>query len=157
MAEIENLFPEDIDDFMEDELLDEEEEEIVGFKVSPHFDIETGDFMMDGSGNIMTANEIDSYIQWCTAIIATDRGKSDSYTSDIGIDYDAVFSAVDREEGEMILESEISEALECDPYGRTEYVQHVESEWVGPDAINVSVEVVALDNELVTFNTTITR
>lgn len=157
MAEVENLFPEDIDDFEEDEALDEEEEEIVGFKVSPYFDIDTGDFIIDGSGNITTANEIEAYIQWCTAVIATDRGKCDAYTTDIGIDYDAVFSAVDREEGEMILESEISEALECDPYGRTEFVQNVQFEWVGPDEVNISVEIVALDNELVNFNTTITR
>lgn len=157
MAEVVNLFPEDIDDYMEDEELNEEGEGVVGFKASPFFDIDTGDFVLDGSGNIITSNELEAYIQWCTAVIATDRGKHDAYTNDIGIDYDEIFSAIDKEEAEMILESEISEALECDPYGRTEFVQKVECEWVGPDEINISVEIVALDNELVNFNTTITR
>ena len=157
MAEILNLFPEDLNEDIEDEAFDEEEEEVVGFKVSPHFDLDTGDFMIDGSGSIITADEVEAYVQWCAAVLATDRYNHDSYSSDIGIDYDEIFAAVDREEAVMILESEISEALQCDPYGRTEYVQNVECEWVGPDEINVSVEIVALGNELVTVNTTITR
>ena len=156
MAE-DNLFPDDLELDIDDEELEEDEEEVIGYKIAPYFDMKTGDFLISGTGQITTADGITAYTQWCEAVIATDRYNHDAYTDDIGIDYSEIFAAADREEAQLIIESEISEALACDPYGRTQYVQKVECEWLGPDEVNVSVEVVALDNELVTVNTTISR
>ena len=152
----ENLFPEDIDEEIDEEE-DEDEETVIGYKIAPYFDSNTGDFILNGSGQIITANEVEAYIQWCENVVATDRYNHDSYTDDIGIDYDEVFAAETQEEAETILESEISEALACDPYGRTQYVQNVAFEWTGPDEVEVSIEVMALDNELVTVNTVISK
>lgn len=154
--EEENLFPEDIDEEIDEEE-DEDEETVIGYKIAPYFDSNTGDFILNGSGQIITANEVEAYIQWCENVVATDRYNHDSYTDDIGIDYDEVFAAETQEEAETILESEISEALACDPYGRTQYVQNVAFEWTGPDEVEVSIEVMALDNELVTVNTVISK
>lgn len=154
--EEENLFPEDIDEEIDEEE-DEDEETVIGYKIAPYFDSKTGDFILNGSGQIITANEVEAYIQWCENVVATDRYNHDSYTDDIGIDYDEVFAAETQEEAETILESEISEALACDPYGRTQYVQNVAFEWTGPDEVEVSIEVMALDNELVTVNTVISK
>lgn len=155
--EAESIFPEDIDDDLEDDLEEDDTEEVIGYKIAPYFDTKSGDFILNGSGQVITADEITAYTQWCENIIATDRYNHDSYSDDIGIDYEEVFQAGSREEAEAILESEISEALESDPYGRTQYVQNVSFEWIGPDALNVLVEVVALDNELVTIEQTITK
>ena len=152
----ETLFPEDIDDEIDEEE-DEDEETVIGYKIAPYFDSKTGDFILNGSGQITTADEVEAYTQWCENIVATDRYNHDSYTDDIGIDYDEVFAAETHEEAETILESEISEALACDPYGRTQYVQNVAFEWTGPDEVEVSIEVMALDNELVTVNTVISK
>ena len=152
----ETLFPEDIDDEIDEEE-DEDEETVIGYKIAPYFDSKTGDFILNGSGQITTADEVEAYTQWCENIVATDRYNHDSYTDDIGIDYDEVFAAETQEEAETILESEISEALACDPYGRTQYVQNVSFEWTGPDEVEVSIEVMALDNELVTVNTVISK
>lgn len=157
MPEEENLFPDDLEDELEDLEDDESEEEIIGYKIAPSFDMKSGDFLLNGSGQIITADEVEAYTQWCQNILATDRYNHEAYTDDIGIDYDEVFSAADREEAEIILESEISEALACDPYGRTQYVQNIEFEWIGPDEVAVQIEIVALDNELVTIEQTITR
>lgn len=157
MAEYENLFPDDIDSDISDEELEEEEQEIIGYKVAPYFDTKSGDFLLNGSGQIITADEVTAYTQWCENILATDRYNHEAYTDDIGLDYDEIFAAADREEAELIIESEISEALDCDPYGRTKFVQNVECEWTSPDEVMVSVEIVAFDNELVTVNTTISR
>lgn len=152
----ENLFPADID--KEIEFYDESyEESVIGYKSAPYFDSELGDFIMDGSGRIVDADGVTAYTQWCENIIATDRYNHEGYTSDIGIDYDAVFSAKSHEEAETILESEISEALAVDPCGRTSYVQNVQFEWVNPDEIHVIIDVMALDNELVTIDTVIRR
>ena len=154
----ENLFPDELDEDIDDELLVEDEnEEVAGYKIAPSFDSASGDFLLNGSGQIIDADEIEAYTQWCENIIATDRYNHDAYTDDIGIDYSDVFASNDRKEIEIILESEISEALACDPYGRTQYVQNVEFDWISPDEIVVSVDIVALDNELVTVSATITK
>ena len=158
MADYESLFPQNIDsEISEEELLADNEDEIIKYRIAPYFDSKTGDFLLNGSGQIITADEITAYTQWCENIIATDRYNHEAYTDDIGIDYNEIFAASDREEAELIIESEISEALVCDPYRRTKFVQNVECEWTGPDEVMVSVEIVAFDNEHVTVNTTISR
>lgn len=152
----ENLFPTDIDN--EAEYYEESyEESVIGYKPAPYFDSELGDFILDGSGKIIDADGVTAYTHWCESVIATDRYNHEAYSSDIGIDYDLVFSAKSHEEAEAILESEISEALAVDPCGRTNYVQNVQFEWVNPDEIHVIVDVMALDNELVTIDTVIRR
>lgn len=152
-----NLFPAEFEEELDEDYDESEMDEVVGYKIAPYFDMKSGDFLINGSGQVITAEPVEAYTQWCEAVLATDRYNHECYTDDIGIDYEEIFAAVDREEAKTIIESEISEALACDPYGRTKYVQNVECEWVGPDEINVTVEVVALDNEFVTINTTISR
>lgn len=151
-----NLFPTDID--KEADFYDESyEESVIGYKPAPYFDSQLGDFILDGSGKIIDADGVTAYTHWCEAIISTDRYNHEGYTTDIGIDYNAVFNAKNHEEAETILESEISEALAADPCGRTLYVQNVQFEWVAPDEVHVIVDIMALDNELVTIDTVIKK
>lgn len=159
MADIEmedNLFPEDIDDIDEDILVDEEET-FTGYKEGPYFDTEQGDLVLNGAGQVLIGNKIDVWTVWCEKTIATHRYKCDLYSTDVGIDYDAVWAAEDREEAETILESEIMDALIVDPYGRTQYVQSVEIDWISADSIKVKVTVVGMENEVITVETIINR
>ena len=149
----ENLFPTDFDSDIG--LIASSDETITGYKKAPYFDSTTGDFILDGSGTILDADGVEAYTQWCEAVVATDRYNHDAYSSDIGIDYNLIFSAKTHEEAETLLESEISEALAVDPYHRTKYVKNVLCKWIGPESINVTIEVLALDNELVTIDTVI--
>lgn len=150
-----NLFPEE-DELEEDELVDDDDdEEPIGYKIAPYFDSVIGEFLLDGNGQIVTADEVTAWQHWCENVISTDRYNHDAYTDDIGIDYDEIFKLNDQEEIETELESEISEALTCDPYGRTQYVQNVEFEWITSTEVMVTIEVVGLDNELVTIDTVI--
>lgn len=152
----ENLFPEE-DELEEDELVDDDDdEEPIGYKIAPYFDSALGEFLLNGNGQIVTADEVTAWQHWCENVISTDRYNHDAYTDDIGIDYDEIFRLNDQEEIETELESEISDALTCDPYGRTQYVQNVEFEWLNSNEVIVSIEVVGLDNELVTIDTVIT-
>lgn len=148
-----NLFPEDIDE----NILDEEEDSLVSYKKGPYFDTEKGDLLLNGAGQLLVGNEVEIWASWCEKIIRTPRYVCDLYSTDIGIDYEAVFEAEDREEAESILESEIIEALSVDPYGRTMYVQSVEFEWLSSDSIEVEVTVVGLENEVVTIDTVINK
>lgn len=145
-----NLFPEDIDD-LEEEDIDEEEDEDVGYKMAPYFDSKLGEFLLNGSGQIITADGVTAWQQWCENIIATDRYNHDSYTDDIGIDYEPIFQLDEQEEKESELETEISEALECDPYGRTQYVQDISFEWLSDTEVIVQVDVVGMDNEMISI------
>lgn len=151
-----NLFPKDIDTEMSMENITDETK-IIGYKPAPYFDFETGDFLLNGSGQILTADEIEAYVQWCMNVVFTDRYNHRAYSDDIGIDYTEIFSAETREEAEAILESEITEALACDPYGRTKFVQSIEFDWTGPDEVSVNVSVIALGNEFITFSTVISK
>lgn len=154
MASVENLFPIDFDIEAADDAY-AETDEIIGYKIAPCLDYKTGDFLLNGSGQIITADKVTAYTQWCKNVIATDRYNHDAYGDYIGVDYKAVFSAESKDEAEAILETEISEALLCDPAGRTEYVQSVDCEWHNSEEVSVTIKVVALDNELVTIDTVI--
>lgn len=151
-----NLFPDDIDTVDEDLLQGIEDSSLKGYKKGLYFDMEQGDLLLNGSGQILTANEFQVWSTWCQKIISTPRYACDLYSTDIGIDVEKVFAAEDREEAESILESEINEALIVDPYGRTMYVQSVLFEWLSDDSIAVEVTVVGVENEILTVNTVIT-
>lgn len=148
------LFPEDIDE-LEEDLEEDDSEEDVGYKIAPYFDSRLGDFLLDGNGSVITADGVTAWTQWCENVIATDRYNHDAYTDDIGIDYEELFSAETHEEFETLFETEVSEALMCDPYGRTQYVQHVEFEWLNDTEVNVTIDVVGMDNEIITIDTVI--
>lgn len=149
------LFPKVLEDLydLEDDLEEDDSEEIVGYKEAPYFDSQLGDFRIDGHGRIITADGVTAWSQWCENILATDRYNHESYTDDIGIDYEEIFQTAEtQEEAETLLETEITEALLCDPYGRTKYVQGIEFDWTGPDEVTVNIEVVGMDNELITIS-----
>ena len=150
----ENLFPEDE---LEDDIdeLEDDDDEPIGYKIAPFFDSRLGEFMMNGSGQIIDADGVTAWQHWCENVIATDRYNHDSYTDDIGIDYEEIFQSNDQEEIETLLETEISEALECDPYGRTQYVQNVEFEWLNSTEVIVKVDVVGIENEIISIEQTI--
>lgn len=149
-----NLFPEDIDTV--DELYDVEDVSIQGYKKGLYFDMEQGDLLLNGSGQLLIGNEVQVWSAWCQKIISTPRYACDLYSTDIGIDIEKVFAAEDREEAESILESEINEALIVDPYGRTMYVQSVLFEWLSEDSIEVEITVVGVDNEILNIKNIIT-
>ena len=153
--EEESLFPEDIDE-LEDIDEEEEDDEDVGYKMAPYFDSKLGEFLFGGSGQIVTADGVTAWQQWCENIISTDRYNHDAYTDDIGIDYDKIFKLNDQDEIETALETEISDALSCDPYGRTQYVQSVDFEWISTTEVVVTVDVVGMDNEIITVDAMIT-
>lgn len=147
----ESIFPEDFEMDEDDFDVDEEDDEPIGYKIAPYFDSKRGDFTFNGSGQIIDSDGVTAWYQWCENIIATDRYNHDSYTDDIGIDYEEIFKADDQEEIETLLETEISEALECDPYGRTQYVQNIDFEWLSTSEVIVRIDVVGMESEMISI------
>lgn len=148
-----DLFP-SVDDIVDSDIL-EDDEEVVGYKMAPFFDSTTGEFMFNGNGQIADADGIEGWKQWCENIVNTERFVHSSYSTDIGIDYYSIFALESREEIELALETEISDALMCDPFGRVAYVQGVEFEWISADSVYVTIDIVGIDNELINVNATL--
>ena len=130
----------------------------VGYKKSINFDDETGDLVRNGKNQIETSSSIDAWIQWCINCLQTDRYSLVSYSTDFGIDKQAVFEMYDIEGkamAEVLMEKEITEALLADDYKRTRYVKNFVFDWVGPDTVEIRFTVVGIDNAEIDIQTTI--
>lgn len=151
-----NLLPEGY----EDEIItteDVESEKPVGYRNGLSFDYEVGDFRLDGRHKILDSDGIESWKSWCINCIRTERYKHLAYGTDFGIEWEAVFAANSHEEAESILVRQITEALLADPYERTEYVETVEIEWTGPDAMTVKVVVHGMYDATIDITAYITK
>lgn len=156
---MDNLFPESLDDEeMKLEQINEAfNEEPVGYRKSISFDERLGDFQRDGAKKLVESSGIEAWIQWCLKILKTKRYVCQAYSDDVGIDLEQVFQAESREEVEILLEKEIVEALEADPYGRTEVVQSVEFQWQEDDSLEVFCQVLGIDSNEIKLQTKIER
>lgn len=153
---MENLFPEGY----EYEVIEEGEVQRggpIGYRNGPAFDYEMGDFTRDGKNKILDANGIESWRAWCINNLHTERYKHLAYSTDFGIEYDAVFRATSREEAESILTRQITEAILADPYGRTSYVDNIAFNWSAPDAIEVSATLHGITDVTIDITAYITR
>lgn len=151
-----NLFPEGYEDeIMEDGEL--EAEEAIGYKPGVAFDYSTGDFIRDGRNRLLEASGVESWQQWCKNCLQTERYKHLAYSSDFGIELDAVFSAETREEAESILTRQINEAILADPYGRAAYIDGLDIEWTAPDAVQVDLTIVGIDDVTIDVTAYITE
>ena len=90
-------------------------------------------------------------------VLKTKRYVCQAYSDDIGIDIESVFQAESRKEAESILENEITEALEADPYQRTDMVKSVTFQWKNADSLEVTCNVLGIDSNEIELNTTIER
>lgn len=137
----ESLFPEDLEELTMDEDELEDEEELAGYAPGLLFDT---DFVRDGRNMLRAASGIESWKRWCVNCLATERFASPLYSTDFGISTSEAFRAGTREEAETILASEITEALEADPYERVDYVSEIDFEW-GVDYVAARVEIIGVD------------
>lgn len=148
------LFPEGYEDEVvtEEEIADETE---TGYREGIYFDSESMDFVRDGQYRTKGATGVESWVQWCTNCLLTERGAYPCYGDTFGIATIEAFQAETRALTQSILTREICESLVNDPYGRTQYVSNVEFEWIDSDALNVTATVVGIDATTIDIITTI--
>lgn len=151
-----NLLPEGYD---EEIITDEDiaDEAPIGYRNGISFDETIGDFKRDGGNKLLDSDGIESWRSWCINCMQTERYKYLAYSSDFGIELDAVFAAESREEAESILVREITEALLADPYERTDYVADIEISWIQPDSVEVSATVHGIDDVTIDVTAYITK
>lgn len=129
----------------------------IGYRSGVAFAWDPGDFMRDGRNRIMDASGVESWQQWCMNCLQTQRYKHLAYSSDFGIDLDAIFSAETHEEAESILTREITEALTADPYQRTQNVEEIIYVWNAPDSIQATVIVTGIADVTIDITVNITN
>ena len=151
-----NLYPEGYDDETI-ESGDLADASAVGYMPGVAFDYKTGDFVRDGQNKLQEASGIVSWQQWCKNCLQTERYKHLAYSSDFGIEVDRIFAAESQEEAESILERQVTEAIMADPYGRTAYIRVIETEWTAPDAVQVNLTIVGIDDVTIDITANITE
>ena len=103
----------------------------IRYKRGPAWDFESGDFVRDGAGKIVTASGRDTYLTWCAKTSMTERFAKLSYPSSIGTEMEAAKHEKSRETVELALERTLREAIMVNP--RTEYVRDFQFTWDGDD------------------------
>lgn len=150
MAEI--LFPE-IFSTIEDVTIEETDDSFSGYKPSVYFDFSTGDFVRDGTNKLIESSGTDAWIQWCIKCLSTPRYNCLAYSTDFGIDYEAIFSSSSRAEAESNITREVEEALSADPYERLSYIESIVFDWEDDTTVNVTVTLVGVDGNTAVINT----
>ena len=140
-----NLFPEGYENEVI-EAADLEDSKTIGYRNGVSFDEQTGDFRRDGKNRMLDSTGIESWQSWCINCLQTERYKHLAYSTDFGIELDAVFAATSREEAESILTRQITEAIMADPYGRTEYIEEIEFDWTAPDTIRIHLVIHGIED-----------
>lgn len=156
MALVDNLFPVGYEMQVAD-AEDVADTAVIGYRPRVSFDFDTGDFVRDGRRRLQNAGGVESWEGWCRACLLTERYEHLAYSTDFGIETRAAFAAETREKAEALLERQITEALQADPYGRTEYVEDIVFVWDTPDSVQVTVTVRGIDNVLIDVTADLTR
>lgn len=128
------------------ELSSLQEERKVGYKPGLRFSYSDGKLQQDGKQRIQDAPGVESWQNWCYNCLMTRRYHHLAYSTDFGIEVEEAFAAETREKAESLLTRQITEALQADPYGRTDYVADIRFDWSAPDAVTVTVTVRGIDN-----------
>lgn len=129
----------------------------IGYRPGVAFSYEAGDFIRDGRRRLVEISGIESWRQWCKNCLQTERFKHIGYSSDFGIEVDAIFKATSKEEAESIMTRQINEAILADPYQRAAYIESIDYVWTEPDSVIADITIVGIDDVTIDITATITK
>lgn len=128
------------------------DENFTGYLPSAYFS--GGDFQRGGSHQIVEATGADAWQQWCEKCLVTQKGASQYYPQEYGIDQQAVFSKQDRNLVENVLLREIKEALEADPYHRLDSIASMSFSWISENMLQVSLQLTGIEGSSISVSVT---
>lgn len=135
----EELFPVfDVPD-MEDA---DNEEYDTEYKRSVKWDVEEGDFVLDGSNRMVECDGREAYMIWCLKVAQTERYACLAYPDEIGVEMEDALDDEDEATVESMVQRTITDAITANP--RTEYVGDFVFDWDG-DELHCSFEVKGID------------
>ena len=147
MATKNNLFPV----FDVPSTLVENSRPVRRYAPGPLFDLEAGEFVMNGARQPLYGSGYETWVLWCTKTIMTQRMAHHGYTSNAGIEADEAFRQPDRYARESMFTRTITEALLADPAGRTRQVRNFQYRWIA-DSLHVTCEVVGHEGNTATIS-----
>ncbi|WP_080839982.1 DUF2634 domain-containing protein [Cohnella massiliensis] len=103
------------------------------------FDLESGDFVIDGSGRVAEADGLNAWAQWCIKAVMTERFAFLSYGPNYGGELREAKRQPTKKAAEAEIARTITETLLVDP--RTETVRDFAYVWRG-DEVMVSFTIV---------------
>lgn len=125
MEEENMLFPvEESPEFVPD---DEDEDQEYYRTVA--WDVEKGDFILDGKNRMEVCNGMEGFKVWCCKMALTQRYACFAYPDEIGTELEEALNEPEEKAVQSALERTITEALMVNP--RTEYVRDFVFEWEG--------------------------
>lgn len=148
-----NLFPISSEESTYD--VETEENDETGYKNSVYFDFKKGDYLRTGTNRLVESSGFDAWTHWCIKCLHTQRYACLSYSTDYGIDYDAVFNSTTKEEAENELTRQINEALHADPLQRLSYIESMSFEWSNDTSVEVSLILVGIEGNTAEIQTTL--
>lgn len=122
----------------------EQERTIPQYAQAPLWDYAAGDFVHNGSGQVVYGTGQEAWILWCIKTVLTQRWAHFAYSRSIGVESMEAFREADRAAVQSAFERTITEALLSDPARRTQQVRDFDFTWE-PDALHISCEVVGAD------------
>lgn len=99
------------------------------YRYTVAWDVEKGDFVLDGKNRMQTCNGVEGYRVWCCKTALTQRYACSAYPDEIGAELDEALAETDEKAVQSALERTITEALMVNP--RTEYVRDFVFIWNG--------------------------
>lgn len=111
------------------EFLEDNTEYDMRYKRTMKWDPMSGDFVRDGSNNIMECSGEEGFMIWCLKAAMTERYACLAYPDEIGVEMEEAADDADAGIVESQVERTITEALEANP--RTEYVGDFDFAWDG--------------------------
>ena len=126
------------------------------YNPAPLFDIESGEFVLNGARQALWGSGYDAWVLWCTKTILTQRWAYYGYSSNAGIEAEQAFKEPDRRAQESAFERTITEALLADPMGRTRQVRDFRFDWL-TDSLFITCEVVGYDGNSAAINAELRR
>ena len=111
--------------------LADEQITIQRYRPAPLWDLERGDFVTDGARKLLYGSGFEAWVLWCVKTILTQRWAHLGYSSNAGIETDAVFAERNQRAAESTLARTVTEALLADPMGRTTQVRRFRFTWNG--------------------------
>ena len=105
------------------------------YGTSFEFDFAAGDFVLDGSGRVLTTDGPTSWGVWCAKAVITQRLAYPIYTANYGTDLNLIPKAPSQAQAQIVTQKAITDALLSDP--RTKSVSGFTFSWAG-DALSVT-------------------
>lgn len=122
------------------------------YKSAPLFDVDTGEFLVDGGGQLLYGTGYDAWVFWCTKAVCTQRWAHLGYHSFTGVELETAMSEPDRAAQQSALQRTITEALLADPMCRTVRVYDFVFQWLA-DALSVTFQVLGCNGDTASIQT----